>query len=106
MSAMEQPSGLIEVLTDLHADVADRDDAAMDLHGYDEPEVLIALLHVGRNEQDSEVVLESVGESIAEILLRNGRPGWPGVDERAPAPQAEFEARMGAPPADPRNGIE
>jgi hypothetical protein len=97
MSAMEQPSGLIEVLTDLRADVADRDDAAIDLHGYDEPEVLTALLQVGRNKQDPEVVLESVGESIAEILLRNGHTWWFGVDELAPAAQAEFKARMEAP---------
>lgn len=96
MSAMKQPAGLIEVLTDGLADVADRDDAAMDLQRYDEPEVLAALLRVGSNEQDSEIVLSSVVESIAEILLRNGRTWCLGVDELASAARLEFEARMEA----------
>ena len=36
---MQQPQGLIEVLLDATAAEADRDDAAMDLAAYDEPEV-------------------------------------------------------------------
>ncbi len=36
---MKQPQGLIEILLDVTASEADRDDAAMDLAVYDEPEV-------------------------------------------------------------------
>jgi hypothetical protein len=43
----------------------------MDLGDYDESEVLAALLQVGSDADESERVLESVGESIAEILLSN-----------------------------------
>ena len=44
---MKQPQGLIEVLLDVTAAEADRDDAAMDLAAYDEPEVEDALIHAG-----------------------------------------------------------
>ena len=37
-NVMKQPQGLIEVLLDVTASEADRDDAAMDLAAYDEPE--------------------------------------------------------------------
>ena len=93
---MEQPDGLIKVLLDPRADVADRDDAAMDLHRYDEPEALAALLQVGSDEKEPDIILSSVGESIAEILLRRGRTWCAGVDQLAPAAQYEFEARMAA----------
>jgi hypothetical protein len=38
-NVVKQPQGLIEVLLDVTAAEADRDDAAMDLAAYDEPEV-------------------------------------------------------------------
>ena len=44
---MQQPQGLIEVLLDTTASEADRDDAAMDLAAYDEPEAEEALIRVG-----------------------------------------------------------
>ena len=44
---VKQPQGLIEVLLDVAAAEAERDDAAMDLAAYDEPEVEDALIHVG-----------------------------------------------------------
>ena len=44
---MQQPHGLIEVLLDVMASEADRDDAAMDLAAYDEPEVEEALIRMG-----------------------------------------------------------
>ena len=46
-NVMKQPQGLIEVLLDVTASEADRDDAAMDLAAYDEPEVEDALIQVG-----------------------------------------------------------
>ena len=42
---MKQPQGRIEVLLNIVAAEADRDDAAMDLAAYDEPEVEDALIH-------------------------------------------------------------
>ena len=99
----EAAGGSDRGLTDALADVADRDDAAMDLHRFDEPEALAALRRVGSNDQDAEVALSSVGESIAEILLRNGRTWCVGVDELAPGARVEFESRM-KPDLTSRNG--
>ena len=42
---MKEPQGLIEVLLDVKASEADRDDAAIDLAAYDEPAVEDALIH-------------------------------------------------------------
>ena len=42
---MKQPQGLIEVLLDVTAAEADRDDAALDLAVYDGPEIEDALIH-------------------------------------------------------------
>jgi hypothetical protein len=96
MSAVQQPAGLVAVLLDPGAAVTDRDDAAMDLAGYDEPEALAALLQVGRDANAPEIILASVGESIAEILLRGRQTRRPEVDELAPAARREFDARVGA----------
>jgi hypothetical protein len=67
---MKQPQGLIEVLLDVAAAEADRDDAAMDLAAYDEPEVEDALIHVGSDSSTPNSVAASCGESLAEIWLR------------------------------------
>jgi hypothetical protein len=62
---------LIEILLDESASVSERDDAAMDLSAFDSNEVLETLLKVGMDERVDDVILSSVGESIAEIWLRN-----------------------------------
>jgi hypothetical protein len=93
---MEQPAGLLSVLLDSGAPVADRDDAAMDLGDYDESEVLAALLQVGSNADESERVLESVGESIAEILLRSGRSWCPEIEDLTRTARQEFDGRVRA----------
>lgn len=67
---MKQPQGLIEVLLDASASEADRDDAAMDLAAYDEPEVEDALIHVGTDPSTPGSVAASCGESLAEICIR------------------------------------
>ena len=67
---------LIEILLDSNASLAERDDAAIDLSNFDEDAVLVALIEVGTNEQEDEVLLASCGESIAEIILkRKIKPG-------------------------------
>ena len=67
---MQQPQGLIEVLLDATASEADRDDAAMDLAAYDEPEVEDALIHVSADASTPNLIAASCGESLAEIWLR------------------------------------
>ena len=67
---MKQPQGLIEVLLDVTAAEADRDNAAMDLAVYDEPEVEEALVRVGADSSTPNAVAASCGESLAEIWIR------------------------------------
>ena len=66
----DRTKGLIKVLLDRSASIADRDDAAMDLGDYDDPEVLDALIAIAVNANDEELVLASCGQSIAEIWIR------------------------------------
>ena len=67
---MKQPQGLIEVLLDVTASEADRDDAAMDLAAYDEPAVEDALIRVGADASTPNSVAASCGEAFAEIWMR------------------------------------
>ena len=69
-NVMKQPQGLIEVLLDVTASEADRDDAAMDLVAYDEPEVEEALIRVAADLSNPSSVAASCGESLAEIWIR------------------------------------
>ena len=62
MLPMERPAGLISVLLDANATPAERDDAAMDLSQFDQPEAIAALLQVGCDVGESDVVLASAGE--------------------------------------------
>jgi hypothetical protein len=70
---MEQPQGLIEVLLDVTAPEAERDDAAIDLAAYDEPEAEDALIRVGADSSTPSLIAASCGESLAEIWLRKGK---------------------------------
>ena len=67
-----QPAGLISVLRDRTARLDERDDAALDLAQYDEPEALHALIRVASDQSDDELLLDSCGQSIAEIWARLG----------------------------------
>ena len=89
---MDQPAGLISDLLDPSARVDERDDAAMDLSQFDEPEAIAALIQVGCDADEDEIVLESVGESIAEILLRDGRTWTLGIDRLTKVARREFDA--------------
>ena len=66
-----QPRELVKILLDATASISERDDAAMDLSVYDSKDVLNALLKVGSDEDTDNIILSSVGESLAEIWLRN-----------------------------------
>ena len=70
---IEQPQGLIELLLDKNAEFGDRDDAAMDLYKYDEPEAEQALIRVVQDMNEDADILDSAGESLAEIWKRKAR---------------------------------
>lgn len=70
---MQQPIGLISVLVDATARDDERDDAAMGLRGYDEPEAEEALAKVSIEGEAPDIVLASCGESLAEIWCRKGK---------------------------------
>jgi len=65
-----QPQGLIGVLLDESAEYGDRDDAAMDLGAYDEPEAEEALLSVACLPETDPNLAERCGESLGEIWSR------------------------------------
>lgn len=62
---------LIEILLDNSSSISERDDAAMDLSAFDSEDVIDALLKIGKDNSVDDVILYSVGESLAEIWLRN-----------------------------------
>ncbi len=67
---VKQPEGLICVLLDKDAEYGDRDDAAMDLAAYDEPEAESALIKVACDPEVYEGLADSCGESLGEIWVR------------------------------------
>ncbi len=66
-----QPISLVEVLLDRTAMVCERDDAAMDLWKYDDQLVIDALLEIGKDINEDSMILDSCGESLACIWIRN-----------------------------------
>ena len=67
------PQGLIHELLIKNGDVAGRDDAAMDLGAYNEPEVEQALIQVASDPETEPVVVRSCAESLVEIWIRRER---------------------------------
>jgi hypothetical protein len=63
-----QPQGLISVLRDLDAPLDARDDAALDLGDFDE--ALPVLIEIAVRPGEDEMIMDSCGESIAEIWQR------------------------------------
>lgn len=66
----DQPAGLISVLRDARLDDADRDDAAMDLRAFDEPEVRSILSEVATDPVTDPDLADTAAESLAEIWCR------------------------------------
>ena len=89
----KQPEGLISVLLDRSAPAGDRDDAAMDLYEYDEPEVEEALLSVVLDHADEEIVIESAGESLYQIWQRKGKHDASLVTSMHPSAQIFFNLK-------------
>lgn len=92
--------GLIEVLRDPDARVDERDDAAMDLGDSDDPVALQALLDVSRDRHEHVMVLESVGESLAAIALRNSSFDRSWLDGMMTPAVRELTSALGLPPPD------
>jgi hypothetical protein len=64
---------LIAYLLDRNADLAGRDDCAMELAKYDENDAEQALLQIGADSSQDEVILDTCGESLGQIWVRQGR---------------------------------
>jgi hypothetical protein len=73
MKRTKQPEALIRLLLDKGAEFGDRDDAAMDLAGFDDPEAEEALTTVAQDLADDEDIVDRAGESLAEIWKRKGK---------------------------------
>jgi len=68
---VKEIKALIEILEDLQANVSEKDDAAMDLGSSNHPLAVKALAAKGQDAAEDEIVLNSCGESLAEIWIRN-----------------------------------
>jgi len=69
----KQPDALITVLLDASAEYGDRDDAAMDLGGFDHPAAEAALVAVASDPATDEELADTCGEALAAVWLRRGK---------------------------------
>ena len=92
---------LIELLNDEAARLDERDDAAIDLGQSDDPAALHALISFAQRTDQSDTLVGSAGESIAQIWERAGSP----YDEalvKSLAPAAAREIRAWFQKGEPR----
>lgn len=92
---MSKANRLIEVLLDKESRVDERDDAAMDLSSFDDESVLEALMLVGEDHNESDIVLASCGESIGMILMRQAVADQSLLERLAPVAKREAIAVLG-----------
>ncbi len=64
---------LLQILLDKQGREDERDEAAAYLGKYNNEEVLQALLSIGSDPFENDIVLDSCGTSIAEILIRRNQ---------------------------------
>ena len=64
---LQRHKALKKILLDRKASLAERDDAAIDLGDFDDPEALDALMEIAVDPQEEDIILASCGESIALI---------------------------------------
>jgi hypothetical protein len=88
----KQPEGLLSVLADRSAQFGDRDDAAMDLCAFDQPEVEAALIAVVTDPCEDPDIVDSAGESLREIWRRGGKFESSLVSRMRPEARKFFEA--------------
>lgn len=89
-------SALISVLLDGSAREDERDDAAMDLAAFDEPEVRAALAQVATDPAESELVMASAGESLAEIWIACGAVDRAVFERLVPVARSEVVGLLGS----------
>jgi hypothetical protein len=70
---------MVAVLLDRSQDLASRDDIAMDLREFDLPEVEAALVRVASDPAEDEMIVDSAGDSLLQIYLRQNRVVAPDV---------------------------
>jgi len=70
MQTLEQVRKLAAILMDPTTTLTEKDDAAINLGEFDESEALTALIAATQSEVKEEMVLASIGESIAQIWIR------------------------------------
>lgn len=85
-----QPTGLISALLDRRAEHGDRDDAAMDLGAYDEPEVEQALITIVTDLNEDEGIADAAAESLSEIWNRKDTSRPELVSKMHPAAKIYF----------------
>jgi hypothetical protein len=89
-------SALISVLLDGDASEEERDDAAMDLSAFDEPDVHAALARVAIDSAESELVAGSAGESLAELWAACGAVDRVVFERLVPVARAEAVGVLGS----------
>jgi len=70
---LASPAEMIGCLLDKSQDLGSRDDIAMDLYASDLPEAEAALLAVASDPAEEEMIIDSAGESLAQIYKRQNR---------------------------------
>ncbi len=79
--------GLIRVLLDPLAREDERHDAAMDLGDFSDDRALDALIIIGTNLSENAIILDAVGESIGEILVKRNKYNEKLINSLAPIAQ-------------------
>jgi hypothetical protein len=92
----DRVADLIQILLDNTAREDERHDAAMDISEFDDDRALFALLKIGSNPKEDNIILDACGESIAEILVRRGFYNKELIDKLAPIAQATANAYIKA----------
>jgi len=72
-SMVDRVALLIDVLFDPTAREDEKDDAAMDLGDYNDNRALHALLKIASNFNETDIVLQSAGESIGRIWVKQNQ---------------------------------
>ena len=67
---MDRIDLLVEILLDKTASIAERDDAAIDLRGYNDDRALLALIKIVTDEHEEQFIFDNCGESIATIWVK------------------------------------
>lgn len=96
MVESERVTPLVQLLLDRSATIDARDDAAIDLGAADDPQAIDALLRVGSDPEENELIASSCGESLAHIASRNGEHAKQWLAALAFDAAADFRATLTA----------